>query len=590
MRTTVLAGICLLGFFGGWMLLRGSSGAPTPPPTPPPPPLGYATFSSLEKIRPDRPLPEGGRELRLRAARGECEAAQIALVAPREAIHGIDASWDAEWPGGVKARLFRVGVVTLDRPSGPEGQAGRWPDPLIPAHADGQKRNAFPFDLAAGEPQSVLVDLCVASDHPPGPTTRWLRLGSEEIAVTVPVHLQVSPFVLPATSSLPTSFGVSSRRAALGHFGRIPEGEELLALDRIYRRALLAHRISAHGGTMDPPPFRVTGPGSVEIDFQAYDEELGPFLGGSALPSGARATTTELRTHPALPDDAHRIAYWRAIVAHHRKKGWDALLFEYAKDEPNLEDLPAVAERARLVKRADPGIRVLLTASYHPSLRDLIDIWTPNLNCLWVKKSADEYCKWRHPFAAYLPLRQAGAQLWWYQSCSSHGCDDVSIGGVDAAPEYFRGWPSYVVDAPGTRARLMAWLAFREGIEGELYWDTVHAYAPDGEPKDPWDGKSLFAFGGNGDGTFFYPGTPARIGGSSHVPVPSLRLLHIRDGLEDYELLRAVARHVGEARAREAVHRLAPEVFRVSDDPAALEARRLELFEVLEARLAAPRE
>jgi hypothetical protein len=89
-----------------------------------------------------------------------------------------------------------------------------------------------------------------------------------------------------------------------------------------------------------------------------------------------------------------------------------------------------------------------------------------------------------------------------------------------------------MIDAPATAHRVLPWLAWRLGIEGELYFNTVEAY--NGE-ADPW--RDVYLFGGNGDGTLFYPGTPRRIGGRSHVPVESLRLKVIRDGLEDYEYL-----------------------------------------------------
>jgi hypothetical protein len=49
------------------------------------------------------------------------------------------------------------------------------------------------------------------------------------------------------------------------------------------------------------------------------------------------------------------------------------------------------------------------------------------------------------------------------------------------------------------------------------------------------------------DGTLFYPGTPDRIGGTRHVPVESIRLKLIREGLEDYEYLVLLAR-AGERR------------------------------------------
>jgi hypothetical protein len=167
--------------------------------------------------------------------------------------------------------------------------------------------------------------------------------------------------------------------------------------------------------------------------------------------------------------------------------------------------------------------------------------------------------------------------LWWYQSCSSHGCDD----GPEAP--YFRGWPSYVVDVPGGRTRAMGWLAFLWGIEGELYWHTTHAFARDGAPGDPWAPGGLWAFGGNGDGTLLYPGTPERIGGRTPIPVGSLRLALIRDGLEDHELLRLVAaRPGGRALALREARRIAPSPFEISSDPAAFDAARRRLLAFLQ--------
>ena len=93
------------------------------------------------------------------------------------------------------------------------------------------------------------------------------------------------------------------------------------------------------------------------------------------------------------------------------------------------------------MKAAVPGVRVLVTSSLDPLLAGVVDIWTPNLNCLFVRVSPDEFCPWRAAPEAYAPELARGAALWWYQSCSSHGCDD-------APPRpYFRGWPSYAVDA-----------------------------------------------------------------------------------------------------------------------------------------------
>jgi hypothetical protein len=56
---------------------------------------------------------------------------------------------------------------------------------------------------------------------------------------------------------------------------------------------------------------------------------------------------------------------------------------------------------------------------------------------------------------------------------------------------------------------------------------------------DPWNNQ--WDFSGNGDGTLFYPGTPAKIGGTTHIPLASIRLKMVREGMEDYEYLKALS-------------------------------------------------
>jgi hypothetical protein len=168
------------------------------------------------------------------------------------------------------------------------------------------------------------------------------------------------------------------------------------------------------------------------------------------------------------------------------------------------------------------------------------------------------------PRPAYASAERRGDRLWWYQSCASHGCDVV--GG-----EPFTGWPSYVVDASPVAHRIMPWLAWSFDVGGELYYNTVEAY---GRSNDPW--SDLHLHGGNGDGTLFYPGTPARVGGKRHLPIESLRLKLIREGLEDYEYLALLSRSDagGAALADSWARRIAPHTHRWERDPATLLAAR----------------
>ncbi|RYZ38523.1 MAG: DUF4091 domain-containing protein, partial [Myxococcaceae bacterium] len=120
------------------------------------------------------------------------------------------------------------------------------------------------------------------------------------------------------------------------------------------------------------------------------------------------------------------------------------------------------------------------------------------------------------------------------------------------------------------------------GVDGELYFDTVFAY---NTKKDVW--ADLFEFGGNGDGTLFYPGTPAKLGGTEHQPVVSLRLKHLRDGLEDYEYLRLLTSLGDGAFAKAAAKRLAKSGYEISRDPAEWEAVRKEVTERIVKRKSA---
>jgi uncharacterized protein (TIGR03382 family) len=159
----------------------------------------------------------------------------------------------------------------------------------------------------------------------------------------------------------------------------------------------------------------------------------------------------------------------------------------------------------------------------------------------------------------------------------SHGCGGtVNMGSPSEADREYTGWPSYVIDASAVRNRAMQWLAFRYDLSGELYYETTMAYG-----HDPWTNQ--WDFSGNGDGTLFYPGTPARIGGTTQIPVASLRLAMIREGMEDYEYLKLVSDLGDPAFARATADALFPRAFETEKSPEALMAARAKLA----ARIAA---
>ncbi len=480
--------------------------------------VGVAT--ALVKVRPSTPVP-AVTEARIEAARNEVEPFQIVIGG---AATGVRASASAlSGPGGasIEARhvaLYRAALYDVVVPSSPDGASGRWPDPLIPDvdAYEGETRNAFPFDVPAGESRAIWVEVFVPPGTPAGEYTGTITL-SGGVSAEVPVRLRVRGFELPSTSSLPSAFGMSWNAACIAHRGSYEACGDagVEAFHVLYARDALEHRVCIESVVYAPP--------SSAGEWDHFATVYGPLLAG---PAGTRLAGARLTTMRVLADTSDEMTDWRD---HFAANGWsDVILFDYTCDEPpagcSFAEIPTLAAAARAA-----GIPVLVTTDIDEAtahdLLDTIDIMTPVVNFMDDRGGTNRRAEY-DPFLA----RSADKRLWWYQSCMSHGCGG---GCPETTNTYFTGWPSYMIDASAVQNRAMEWLSFRYGVGGELYFETTY------DLPSAWDDQCDFS--GNGDGTLFYPGTPARIGGSTDIPIESIRLKLIREGMEDYEYLRILA-------------------------------------------------
>ena len=510
--------------------------------------------SSLEKLRPDDPLP-ASRAISLRAARGECEAAQVAVRAAR-GLAALGA--DVERLDGLEVNLYRVASLRLARPSGPDGAAGEWPDPLIPVRdpAFGEARRAFPVAVPAGRLQSIWVEVCVPTDAPPGDRRGAVVVRDRGAPVArIPLRVHVWPFALPRTPTFVAAFGLSTRLGtrALG----VPDDP---AVAQALAASALRHRLTPFTLSADPPDGRCTAR-RCALDWTRLDAELAPVLDGTLVP-GVKGGFAEVRIPAAVwagPEE-DLSATLRAWRDHFAERGWLDRLWVYTLDEPSPAQLPELARRARLARQA--GLRVFATLVPHPALEGLVDVFVPNLTLL--------------PDAP----APRGVRVS-YASCLSHGCAEPPAGRRARAQTIraFSGWPGYEIDRPATAARAVSWLAARRGLSGELYYDMLQTWT-----RDPWTDPRAFA--GNGDGTLLYPGRPTALGGRHPFPIESIRLKVIRDGLEDLELLR-LARAAGlDALCDRTEAALVPTARTFARDAASWLAARRRLGDALAARLA----
>ncbi len=547
------------------------------------PSLVWWTTSALEKVRPFDTAPAAAKQsVEVYAARNEFEPFQVVFRGDTKDISSIDIdAADLTGPHGAIIPKQNVAIyferfIDLERPSSIEGRAGEWPDPLIPRtdRYAGEQRNAFPFKLRAGRSQPIWFEIFVPPDAPPGAYEGSITIWADKVRhATVPVSLHVWNFSLPSTSTLPNSFGFNGISAVHQHFGRYTNDDDVYRLTHIYAKAALWHRISIHGGSMAPPRFQLDG-GRMTMDWSSYDAEVGPFLDGKVFEEdeplfGAKSTSAELRNSNGLDTDRTKMLYWQEYAKHFRENGWGGRLFNYLWDEPAPRNYNELLRLGRLVHQADGAIKNLVTAPIRPEWIGVIDVWTPLINCFEYKKGFDPFCNPMAERSSYNTDLANGRRLWWYQSCASHGCDIV--GG-----EYFRGWPSYMIDYGGVSNRIMQWMAWKYDVGGELYFNLDEAFS---KKDDAWTDVTLF--GGNGDGTMFYPGRPRNIGGKTDIPIESIRLKLVREGLEDYEYLTLLMKRSGSDAVSRFVNQLVTNAYSYERDPDKLYQVRRQIGEEL---------
>src|SRR5262245_26161727 len=91
--------------------------------------------SAWIKVRPGASVPALGA-VELLAARGECEGFQVLVRPPAEAVTFSAPPLRGPRGGKLEVAVYREAFLPVRTPSNGQGEAGLWPDPLIPAGLD----------------------------------------------------------------------------------------------------------------------------------------------------------------------------------------------------------------------------------------------------------------------------------------------------------------------------------------------------------------------------------------------------------------------------------------------------------------------
>jgi len=209
------------------------------------------------------------------------------------------------------------------------------------------------------------------------------------------------------------------------------------------------------------------------------------------------------------PDDPrvepYLTTFLSALNTHLAEKNWKSIYLQHILDEPHASEPPQYARVAELAHRQLPGVRTMDAIDASEITEDLkknCDVWVPQLG------------RFDNQMDLIRDRMQSGREVWFYTCLFPN-----------------KRYPNRLMDYPLLKVRLLHWLNFRYGFTGFLHWGW-NFWTPDPvkdtQPVIDANTQLLPA----GDAFIVYPD---RVGKSVYS---SIRLETMREGIEDYELLR----------------------------------------------------
>ena len=507
--------------------------------------------------------PAGSASAAVTVARNEFESFQVAVRADASGIANLQADLAGDLTGSRGGVLPAAALtiyreqyynVAADHLSDGESSVGGWPDALVPQVDPiyGEVRTAFRTPVPANGRAVLWVDVLAGRDQTPDVYTGSLRVKDGATVIgTVPVQVTVRNLVLPSTSSLDSVFLTEPTKQCQVHTGSgncNGDTAEANRLSAVYERVALENRITIS------TPWQVDRAGSLTGAMRDnWRAMVKPIINGTAAPPaigspirlpGAKATNLVLWHYCK----AACIDAWQAEAA---AGGFADRLSYYTCDEPNQNPDNWAACSTNHTVAQSKGLRELATTPLSYARTAGADGWIDDMVVLarmMDGRNGDFAGNQRPTYDAWQADAGDGQanKVWIYNSCEAAACNDPGDEGWDSP--FYDGWAGYGIDQPASQARAMAWTAFVYNATGELYWGVDYKLGQAWNTCGAGGTNCLYESGMNGDATLFYPGRACApgtgagcIGGTTDIPIESIRLKRIRDGREDYEYLRMAA-------------------------------------------------
>ena len=479
------------------------------------------TTNSVTKVQREDNPPAAAEAVTLAAARNEFESFQV-VVSALGNIANVDlTASDLVGPAGAKIpattlALYRVHYVDC------AGQ-GWLPDSLVPFVNPKTGRRiggpfGAPFNVPGGANAPVWVETHVPADALPGQYKGSLTVTvAGQPAATIPIALTVWPVTLAKTSALYTYFELTSDTP-----------------QRDYLHALHEHRMDVWfvDGLGHQLERDAAGQPVVRWNDQA-DRVLEDYFSGALFADGVPGKSWLFPG--GSPDvqkavqgtDQDRVAILKQYQSHYQGKPWVGRCSWFFIDEPNPQTLIKCQRVGRQIKQHSPSIGLLLTTRWNKDMLGLVDVWDAIVNT--------EVLDWNSPGPdRYREEMKAGRRAINCITCNSD---------TPTSPNLF-------IHRGAMNTRIWTWVTFALDQQGIEFW-RVNAAPSVTVPKK-------FGAATWGDGSLFYKGLPTELGVEQEIPLPSIRLKVLRDGIEDFELL-AMLRAKDSGLAKKLAHLMAQE-------------------------------
>lgn len=432
--------------------------------------------------------------------------------------------------GGLQTQVRRVGYVPVraNPPDSPADEVvraapGRFPDPLL---------EDFPFRLDADQTTSIWVTVYA----PPGTTPGVYKGGvtfrdGKRRLVQIPFRVEVTHAIVPAKQSLNVTIWFDLGADRLSRYYDIgSDTERYWEVAGNIGSVLAEHRQNVLiTPVLSLTDARLNGD-SLTYDFSRLDRWIETFtrlgvldlIEGGHLMDRASGYDSPIsipvlavengevhRMNMGADDpraEAHFNSFLPALYAHLKEKGWLNRYVQHVLDEAHGTEPPVYLRYVGIIRKNLPGVPTVDAIDQTAGLLgDACDIWVPQLG------------KFDDGFDAIRAHVAKGGQAWFY-TC--------------LYPQ--KRYLNRFIDYPLLKTRLLHWLNFRYDFTGFLHWGGDYW---DGDPLtnvEPAieDGKEVLPAG---DAFITYPW---REKNSIHS---SIRFEAEREGIEDYELLHALA-------------------------------------------------